>query len=265
MRGSTEVSSAGGGKSRTPNRRDKVKLLIMADIHGNREALRAVLADVAKSLEIDACALLGDLIDYGMHSNEVISMIRRLPYPLACNLWGNHEAAIVNAEYGGFSSDRGRASAAFTRSALSEDSMEYVRREMLGTGKSRFEIDGRRYLAVHGSLEDMYWKSVSPETDPTDYGEYSVVLSGHSHLPHFFEKYIPADNPRTRNRKKIIFINPGSVGQPRNQNPMAQYAVLDTDTEEVRLCKASYDVELEQSAYHGQVDDFYRERLGLGI
>lgn len=242
-----------------------MKLLIMADIHGNQEALRAVFTDVASRWEIDSCALLGDLIDYGMHSNEVISMIKRLPYPLVCNLWGNHEAAIVNEEYDRFSSDRGRVSAEFTRGALSEDSWEYVRQEMLGVGKSRFEIEGRRYLAVHGSLEDLYWKSISPETDPTDYGEYDLVLSGHSHLPHFFEKYIPADNPRMRNRKKIIFINPGSVGQPRNQKSMAQYAVFDTDTEEVCLCKVSYDIELEQSAYHGQVDDFYRERLGLGI
>ena len=258
-----------------------MKLLIMADIHGNQEALRAVLSDVANRWEIGACALLGDLIDYGMHSNEVISMIRRLPYPPVCNLWGNHEAAIVNLEYENFlerfterfaekfserfSWDRGRASAEYTRSVLSEESWEYVMQEMCGSGESRFEIDGRRYLALHGSLEDTYWQSISPETNPTVYGEYEVVLSGHSHQPHFFEKYIAVDNPQMRNRKKTIFINPGSVGQPRNQNAMAQYAVFDTDKEEAYLCKVSYDIELEQSAYHGQVDDFYRERLGLGI
>ncbi len=242
-----------------------MKLLIMADIHGNRQALQAVLDEAGSRWKIDGCALLGDLIDYGMHSNEVISMLKSIPYPILCNIWGNHEAAVVNEEYDRFSSDRGRACAQFTGKVLSDDSWAYVREVMAGSGRQQFGIEGKQYLAVHGSLEDMYWKSISPETDPSGYGEYAVVLSGHSHLPHFFEKYIGVDNPRMRNKKKILFINPGSVGQPRNQNNMAQYAVLDTGTEEVCMCKARYDIEREQDAYHGQVDDFYRERLGLGI
>ncbi len=94
---------------------------------------------------------------------------------------------------------------------------------------------------------------------------YDYVFSGHSHMPHFIEIFYEADAPHRRNRKKTIFINPGSVGQPRNLNPMAQCVVLDTETEKVVYEKIPYDIEKEQASYHGQVDDFYKGRLEVGV
>ena len=90
-------------------------------------------------------------------------------------------------------------------------------------------------------------------------------ITRHSHLPHFFEVFYEADRPAYRNKKKTIFINPGSVGQPRNHNSNAQFALLDTETEEIQLLKTSYDIKKEQSAYTGKVDDFYKVRLEKGI
>lgn len=132
-------------------------------------------------------------------------------------------------------------------------------------GRKEFRCDGKYCLAVHGSLEDCLWKSILPEQKLDIYSSYDYVFSGHSHRPHYFERFFPAEDSRRRNQKKTIFVNPGSVGQPRNLNPMAQAAVLDTEREEVVFLKAVYDIAKEQQAFDGQVDSFYSERLEYGV
>lgn len=249
-----------------------MKLLLLSDIHGNSSAFHAVLNYTAQHPDISACILLGDLIDYGMHSNEVLQMARALPYPILCNIHGNHENAILNANYSRFSSERGRDSAKYTRSMLNDESWDYLHYEMTAGGKKEFVYNGKKCLAIHGSLEDMYWKSIRPEAELMEYSDYDYVFSGHSHLPHLIEKFFPVQNTgstneitRRRSKRKVIFINPGSVGQPRNQNPLAQFALMDPETEQVSFEKVPYDIESEQASYHGQVDNFYCERLTWGI
>lgn len=95
-----------------------MRIMVMSDIHGNKTAFQAVLERSAKIGNIGACILLGDLIDYGMHSNEVIQMAKALPYPVICNIRGNHEEAIIREEYGRFSSERGKACAKYTRTTM---------------------------------------------------------------------------------------------------------------------------------------------------
>lgn len=242
-----------------------MKLLILSDVHGNFEALGNVLSYVKRNSLDCGFGLLGDLIDYGQHSNEVIEEMHRLPYPVVCNIRGNHEDAVIRDDYAGFSSDRGRECARHTRAALNEASWQYITEVMSDSGRAEFEIDGKRCLAVHGSLEDVYWKSIRPGADLSAYREYDYVFSGHSHLPHFFEAFFDADDPVHRNKKKTVFLNPGSVGQPRNLNPMAQFAVLDTETGAAEMVKVPYDIAKEQAAFTGQVDDFYRKRLEAGV
>ncbi len=242
-----------------------MKIFILSDIHANKAAFQAVLDKVAQDSEIKVGILLGDLIDYGMHTNEVIQMAKSLPYEIICNIRGNHEDAIIRNEYHRFSSKRGMDSAQYTRSILSPASWDYIYHEMADSGKQEFTYNGKKCLAVHGSLEDEYWNSVKPEDALLEYSQYDYVFSGHSHLPHFVEKYYYCEDEKRRNRKKTIFMNPGSVGQPRNLNNMAQYALLDIKEERVQFEKVRYDIELEQLSYQGQVDDFYRERLKWGI
>ena len=238
-------------------------LLIMADIHGNLEALKQMLEEV-KRYPVQGCVLLGDLIDYGMHSNEVIEMLQTLNYPVLCNLQGNHEQAILHESYESFSTMRGRESAGYTRGQLNENTWQYIR-ELEDSGKQEFWCDGKRCLAVHGSLEDTFWRSISPEQALDRYSAYDYVFSGHSHRPHFFEKYYAAADERRRNQKKTVFINPGSVGQPRNLNPGAQAVLLDTETGSIRFLSVVYDIAREQRAFGGQVDPFYSERLENGV
>lgn len=242
-----------------------MKIAILSDIHGNLSALKTVIDDMESKCRIDACILLGDLIDYGMHSNEVILELRRLSYPILCNIWGNHESAISNQNYTCFSSERGKESAKYTRSILTSESWDYIRNDMCNSGKYEFELGSKKCMAVHGSLVNEYWKSITCDENQKFYADYDYIFSGHSHIPHFFEKYIEVNCPKTRNKKKTIFINPGSVGQPRNINNHAQYAIFDTLTEEICMCKKAYNISKEQDVYNGQIDDFYRERIKLGV
>lgn len=242
-----------------------MRLLILSDIHGNQTALKKVLDYASSTLRIDACALLGDLVDYGMHSNEVVQMISCMDYPLVCNIRGNHEQSIITEDYTGFSTERGKDCAKYTHNILATPTWNYLKNIMSDDGKAEVIIDGKKCLAVHGSLEDIYWKSIKPGQELSMYQKYDYVFSGHSHLPHFMEVFYETDAPLHRNRKKTVFINPGSVGQPRNLNSMAQFAVLDTQTEDVLMKKIYYDIKKEQEAFCGQVDDFYRKRLENGV
>ncbi len=240
------------------------KYAVLSDIHGNLYALKEVFTDL-NNQNIDSVILLGDLIDYCMQSNEVVSFIQDNLDNIICNIWGNHEKAVLTEDFNHFSSQRGVESAKFTASQLSEDTKDYLNNELIHEGKYEFGIDDKKVLAIHGSLTDYYWKAIFPDDLNGDYSDYDIVFSGHSHYPHAFQKFYEVDNPDFRNKKSVLFINPGSVGQPRNHNPNAQYAILDTEVMNVELKSIKYPKEEAMALFNGSVDDFYRKRLENGI
>lgn len=242
-----------------------MRLLILSDIHGNLSALESVWEDATSKGKIDGVILLGDNIDYGMRSNEVISFLMTFEVPVIASIWGNHENAVLCEEYSHFSSERGVQSAKRTRESLSQSATQWLNNKCDPSGICTFEVQDKRVLAIHGNLRDPLWgKLSSVDVDPIDYEEYDVVLSGHNHIPHCFDVLVPADDPAMRNHKVITFINPGSVGQPRNHDPRASYCIWDTDGG-VYLGKVEYDIDYEQSLFDESVDPFYSARLETGI
>lgn len=238
---------------------------ILSDLHGNLQATEAVFLDLSK-YDIDGLILLGDLVDYGMQSNEVVKYLQKnINYPILCNIWGNHERAILREDFTRFSSQRGVESAMHTAKILGESEKEYLRSKLNSAGFQSFTLNEKKCLAVHGSLEDVYWKSVFPNDVHGNYESYDLVFSGHSHDSHVFTKYYDTDNPNMRNKHAVLFINPGSVGQPRNHHPQAQYAILDLVTLSVHMRSVPYDIKKAQSFYDGSVDVFYKTRLENGI
>lgn len=239
------------------------KYAILSDIHGNLFALREVANDFE---DIDYIILLGDLIDYGMQSNEVVEYIKEnFSSKIICNIWGNHEKAILKEDFNHFSSQRGVDSAKFTNSQLKDEVKDYLNNDLVQEGKFEFEIGDKKVLAVHGSLNDYYWKAIFPDNVNGDYLDYDIVLSGHSHYPHIFHKFYDVDNQDMRNKKSVLFVNPGSVGQPRNHNPDAQYAVLDSESMSIELKSVKYPKDKAMELYDGSIDDFYRKRLENGV
>jgi len=238
---------------------------VVSDIHGNLTALKAVTEDM-KKFDITGIICLGDLIDYGMQSNEVVEFVKvEWSDKLICSLWGNHENAILTSDFNHFSSERGVQCAKYTASVLSGEAMDYLEKTMIHEGICEFLESGYKILALHGSLNNIFWKSVEPEDVKGDYRNYDIVLSGHSHYSHIFTKFYASDNHEKRNKHSVLFINPGSVGQPRNHNPFAQYALIDLKSRSVSLRAVEYDVEKAMSLYNGCVDDFYRIRLKNGV
>lgn len=240
------------------------RILILSDIHGNSAALDSALK-AGWEKEIDGIMLLGDLIDYGPDSNEVIERISGISKEqIVVNIWGNHEKAIMQEDFGHFSTKRGEASAKYTRGRLTEASLDYIER-MEQKGMDVFYIREKKCLAVHGSLEDIFWKSIGAGEASLVYKEFDYVFSGHSHIPHVYQYFYESDNKDFRYKKRTVFINPGSVGQPRNHNPHAHFAIWDTDSESVELLTAKYDIESEVKRFTDDVDVFYKERIRKGI
>lgn len=238
---------------------------VLSDIHGNLQALQKVQEDL-EGVTIKGIILLGDLIDYGMQSNEVVCHIQeRFQYNIICNIWGNHERAVMLSDFSGFSSQRGIDSAKRTEMVLDKDARKYLDAKLIHRGFLEFELDGLKCLAVHGSMDDHYWKSILPEDVHGDYSGYDVVFSGHSHYAHMFTKFYKKENKKMRNQHAVTFINPGSVGQPRNHHPEAQYAIFNSETLSVYMRSIPYDVQKAMSLFDNSVDTFYRDRLEQGI
>ena len=247
----------------------ETRYLILSDIHGNLNAFDSVLND-CKDDVFNGIVLLGDCIDYGMRSNEIIQKLTELESSewkekIIVNIWGNHEKLVVDKDLERLSSERGRVMALHTAKHLSQASVDYISTAMNKAGIQSFDIGGLHCLAVHGSLEDNYWKAIEPDNLRGNYCDYDIVIGGHSHHSHCFTHFYPIEAKELRNKKTVMFINPGSVGQPRNQNPYAQYAVLSLPSKRVELRAIEYDVKFEQSLFPPEIDEFYKTRLTRGV
>ena len=245
------------------------KYLLLSDIHGNLSALQAVLKD-CQGDDVSGIFILGDCIDYGMRSNEILQKLQDLAQgewkdKIIANLWGNHEKLVVDKDLERLSSDRGREMARYTADHLSPASLDYMNVSMNQQGWQDFALGHCRCLAVHGSQEDPFWKAIAPDNLRGDYSQYDIVLGGHSHYSHSFTHFYPSEDEELRCKKAVLFINPGSVGQPRNQNPYAQYALLSLPSRRVELRAVSYDVVYEQSLFPIGMDAFYKNRLTRGV
>ena len=218
-----------------------MRVLVLSDIHANLTALEAVLKDAG---EVNAVWCLGDLVGYGPDPNEVIERVRSLP-GLLC-LIGNHDQAAMGIiPLSRFNHDAG-AAAAWTTHQLTTDNMTYLRSL---PSKITFED----FTLAHGSPRQPVWEYILDlQTADTNFEAFTTdyCLIGHSHLPLIFlreEKDGHAHlasvawGERMPLRPRMI-LNPGSVGQPRDMDPRAAYAVLDLKEETWEPRRADYDV-----------------------
>ena len=245
-----------------------MKIAVLSDIHANHGALSAVLAHVAEHYGADVRFLqLGDLVNYGPRPNEVVDAIRGLTDAgrVLVNLAGNHEAALLGIENDRFSTQRGRDALRFTTGVIRDDNHAFLR-DRLSYEPVGFQLDGRNLLCVHGSLADKFWCCLrGTELASPAYRPWDLVFCGHTHLPLSYEEFFVDANQARRDRRKTVFVNPGSVGQPRNHDPRAQYLAWDATADEYHFHKVAYDIAAERACFTAGLDAFYRDRLIQGV
>lgn len=223
-----------------------MRSLILSDIHGNLTALQAVL-DAAGSFDQVWC--LGDIVGYGPNPNECVALVRSLT-PLKC-VKGNHDAAILGEiDLRAFNYEA-RASLMWLRDKIEPDHLRW-----LGTLGERLEFD--EVTLVHGSPRNPVWEYLmDPVSAGENMGAFSTQLCfvGHTHIPGVFQmvdelnhttRYIPLVDGSEFSPENKAIINPGSVGQPRDNDPRSAFAIFDDEAYRLECHRVPYDIDQVQ-------------------
>lgn len=203
-------------------------ILIISDIHANLAAFEAVLADAAGQWETIWC--LGDIIGYGPKPNECVDLLRQHDH---ISLSGNHDwAALGKLDINSFN-DEAQTAVRWTQAVLRDDVRTYMESLPTTLLKDPFTL-------VHASPRQPVWEYILDAYTAAvnfSYFDTAYCLVGHTHVPGAFEqennrilvRQPDYGQPQTLPESRRI-INPGSVGQPRDSDPRAAYALLDPET-----------------------------------
>ncbi len=251
------------------------KTAIISDIHGNLEALEAVLADIDHR-GIPEVICLGDIVGYGPDPAACVDLVRDR---CRVTIRGNHDDAAINGPIG------------FT--PLARDAIEWTERVLRprfwrGGSRGRWDFlktlplqtKWQGFLLVHGSPRDPTSEYIMDREILFDPGKFEelfalfdrVCLVGHTHIPGVYREgphWTPqrdVPEPFQFEGTKLI-INVGSVGQPRDKNPRACYLGFDADTAEFQFYRVDYDWEKTRDKIHAVsgLNNQLGDRLGDGI
>ncbi|WP_256685595.1 metallophosphoesterase family protein [Halococcus qingdaonensis] len=197
---------------------------VIADIHGNRVALDAVLDDMPP---VDALVCAGDVVGYNPWPGACVDALREREVP---TVMGNHDRAVATGTDFSFNSMAG-AGVAYAREQLDDGQLAWL----AGLPDERIEFDDRVKI-IHGHPDDPD-RYTYPDMFAADMlDDEDVLVLGHTHVQHH-ESYDDG-----------IVLNPGGVGQPRDGDPRAAYATLDLDAMNVNEHRVEYDIERVERA-----------------
>ncbi|WP_010477421.1 metallophosphoesterase family protein [Thermococcus zilligii] len=231
-------------------------IALISDIHSNLEALQAVWKEIKKA---DAILCMGDLVGYGASPNEVVEFVKKeMENRTFLCVRGNHDNAVAFGADWGFN-PYAREAVRWHQRVMSTENLEFLRR--LPVRQLFTDDTGRSYLLIHGSPRaplDEYlfpWLPDSEFQAVLNYITQDDLLVGHTHVP-VLKVMV----------KRVI--NPGSVGQPRDGDWRAAYAVIDTEEEppdNVEFHRVEYDVEkAARKIIEAGLPRFLAERLFEG-
>jgi predicted phosphodiesterase len=239
--------------------------LILSDIHANLEAHQAVLADAHGKYDRIVC--IGDLVGYGADPNAIVDWARQ---NVAVIIRGNHDRVNAETDPNGPESfnPAAQSSTIWTRNALFPESREYLHR--LPRGPLPYEgLD-----LVHGSPvdEDEYVITASDAAPLLPHLEAQLTFFGHTHRQGGFRlarrsvAFLPAARRVEIEPKYFYLVNPGSVGQPRDGDPRAAYALYSPEERAVEFHRVAYDVDRAAAKIRAAgLPDFLAARLHEGL
>jgi diadenosine tetraphosphatase ApaH/serine/threonine PP2A family protein phosphatase len=237
------------------------RILLVADVHANLVALEAVLA---AAQGVDGIWVMGDTVGYGPDPSDVLALLRERGATIVA---GNHDRAVATGE----------GVAAFNRYAaeavrLHRAWLSAEERDTLGALSLTASASG--FTLCHGSLRDPIWEYVMTVAQARVTLELSATphcCNGHTHVPALYRLDgtratsvdIAADRPMPLTGRCLV--NPGSVGQPRDGDARAAYALLETDGGTIAFRREPYDVAETQRRIRARaLPAFLADRLAVG-
>ncbi len=223
-----------------------MRYAILADIHGNLTAFQAVVDDARKQGGFDEIWCLGDIVGYGPEPHQCIELLRSFKH--LC-IAGNHDwAAIGNMDTSDFNPVAAQA-CHWTATQLTDDDIAYLKALPLTIVQDNFTL-------THGSPREPIWEyllSVELAVENLDYFTTAYCLIGHSHVPVVFEQMGQGMDYRVLTHgmkielgQSRLILNPGGVGQPRDGDPRAAYAIYDSEAQVVSHYRVEYDIAATQ-------------------
>lgn len=224
-----------------------MRYALLADIHANLPAFRAVLDDINHRGGVEELWCLGDIVGYGPYPGQCIELLRQQKHTCIA---GNHDLGVIGKlALSDFNPDAAYA-CRWTSQQLSAGDFEYLESLPLVLEKDDFTL-------VHGSPREPVWEYLISKGNARENFSYlktRFCLVGHSHMPLIFKQeedgncsFIPLSVSigQVLGKNRMI-VNPGSVGQPRDGDPRASYAIYDSDSGVVRLYRVEYDISATQ-------------------
>lgn len=245
-----------------------MKYLILSDIHSNKEALTAVLSFVRRK-HWDKVVFLGDLVGYGANPNQTVDLLRGMkPF---VGIRGNHDKVCSGIEEGELFNRIALEAAMWTRRKLTRSNLQWLK--ALPRGPMLVD-DG--FAISHGTPidEDAYIFGEIEALNVFRHTSYPLCFFGHSHFPVIFALspdaittiLTVAPSFRFRLREGVRYlINPGSIGQPRDGNPLASFALYDSDSRTISIHRIEYRVaETQQKILKAGLPRPLADRLAIG-
>jgi len=237
---------------------------VISDVHSNAEALRSVLRDIKKR-QIQDIFFLGDAVGYGPEPNESVGLLKSECKTIIA---GNHDWGVLGLTETGSFNEYARIALAWTRGVLTADNYEILR-----TSPLKSEISERDITLVHATpCEPEQWHYLLTLSDAEinfTYMHTDICFIGHSHRPFIIEmsfsgglKTNKQEMHKTKGSRYII--NAGSIGQPRDGDPRACYALVDESR--VELVRVGYDIQSTQKKMsEAGLPHALIERLSYGL
>ena len=241
-----------------------MRCAILADIHGNRDAFEAVMRDIADRGGVDELWCLGDVVGYGPEPSACIALLRRHPHICVA---GNHDwAASGRLSTADFNPDAA-AACEWTAGQLSAEDIAYLRHLPLTATRGEFTV-------AHGSPRDPLCEYIlNPIGAMMNFEHFGTAYCfvGHTHVPAVYadsdgrcsESPLP---PSLQLGASRLIINPGGVGQPRDGDPRAAYAIYDEAERVIYSYRIPYDIAaVQKKMVTSGLPEFLSMRLSEGL
>jgi len=242
----------------------RVHYAIISDIHGNLEALTAAFESIDHR-QVSHIVCLGDVVGYGASPDECVNLIRERGIP---TILGNHDAVACGLEEPWGFNQVALSAVKWTAEQLSPENITWLR-----SLPPRLEYES--FLAVHATPEGIGWDYIFSWEETLPYIDWlreqkrRLCFFGHTHCPGAFSEdglyALEEDSRFELDPGKVYLINPGSVGQPRDDDPRASLGIFDSETNEFELVRVPYAVDVAaKRILDAGLPGFLAERLHRG-